>query len=66
MFKPGWRPQGPGLVVAELIFTVTDPPVKFFRRLLPPFRLGTLSLDFGFMLTLLLVFLLMSITRAFI
>lgn len=66
MFNPGWRPKGAGLVAAELVFTVTDPPVKFFRRFVPPLRIGELSLDFGFMLTMLLVFVLMSITRAFI
>lgn len=66
MFNPGWRPKGAGLVAAEVIYTVTDPPVKFFRRFVPPLRIGELSLDFGFMLTMLLVFILMTITRAFI
>lgn len=66
MFNPQWRPRGAMLVVAEIVYTVTDPPVKFFRRIIPPLRIGELSLDFGFMLTMLLVFILMSITRVFI
>lgn len=64
VFNPRWRPQGAGLVAAELVYTVTDPPIKFFRRIIPPVRVGELSLDFGFMLTMLLVFVLLSVTRA--
>ncbi|MGM1016603.1 MAG: YggT family protein [Actinomycetota bacterium] len=66
LFNREWRPKGAGLVVAELVYTVTDPPIRFFRRLIPPLRIGTLSLDFGFALTMLIVLILMSIVRAFI
>ncbi len=66
IFSPGWRPKGALVVVAEVVYTVTDPPVKFFRRLIPPLRVGGLALDFGFALTMLIVFVLMSVTRAFI
>nr|WP_269846367.1 YggT family protein [Naasia lichenicola] len=51
----GWRPRGALLVVAEYTYTVTDPPIRFFRRLIPPLRVGPLSLDFGWSLTMLLV-----------
>lgn len=64
LFKRGWRPKGPGLVLAELVYTVTDPPVRFFRRLVPPLRVGTLSVDFGFALTMIVVLILMTIARA--
>jgi len=50
-----WRPRGALLVVAEYTYTVTDPPIRFFRRLIPPLRIGPLSLDFGWSLTMLLV-----------
>ena len=66
LFNREWRPKGAGLVVAELVYTVTDPPIRFFRRLIPPLRIGTLSLDFGFALTMLIVLILMSIVRIFI
>lgn len=65
MFNPRWRPTGAGLVAAEVVYTITDPPVKFFRRLIPPVRVGGLSLDFGFMVTMLAVFILMAIVRQF-
>ena len=66
LFNREWRPKGAGLVAAEMVFVVTDPPIKFFRRFIPPLRIGSLSLDFGFTLTILGVLILMSIVRAFI
>ncbi len=66
LFNREWRPKGPGLVAAEIAYTITDPPVRFFRRLIPPLRIGTISLDFGFTLTVLVVLILMNIVRLFI
>ncbi|MBW1637621.1 MULTISPECIES: YggT family protein [Microbacterium] len=63
MFNREWRPKGAGLVVAEIVFTVTDPPIKLFRRLIPPLRVGPVAIDFGFALTMLVVLILMSVTR---
>lgn len=63
MFNRGWRPKGAGLVFAEVIYTITDPPIKVFRRILPPLRIGGIALDFGFTLTMLVVLILMSVTR---
>lgn len=63
MFNREWRPKGFGLVAAEAVYTVTDPPIRFFRRIIPPLRIGQLSLDFGFALTLLVVLILMNIVR---
>ncbi|KAB1646451.1 MULTISPECIES: YggT family protein [unclassified Pseudoclavibacter] len=39
-------------VLAELLFTITDPPVRLARRLLPPLRVGQVSLDFGIFLSI--------------
>lgn len=66
LFNREWRPKGFGLVVAEAVYTVTDPPIRFFRRIIPPLRIGSLSLDFGFTLTLIIVLILMNIVRLFI
>ena len=65
LFNREWRPKGFGLVVAEAAYTVTDPPIRFFRRIIPPLRLGGLSLDFGFALTMIVVLILMNIVRLF-
>lgn len=40
-----WRPRGAGLVLAEFAYTITDPPIRFVRRLVPPVRVGGLALD---------------------
>lgn len=64
LFVRGWRPKGAGLVAAEVVFTITDPPIRFFRRLVPPMRMGTISLDFGFALTMIVVLILMTIAGA--
>ena len=64
LFNRQWRPKGAGLVLAELAYTLTDPPIRFFRRLVPPLRLGSISLDFGFALTMIVVLILMTIVRA--
>jgi YggT family protein len=64
MFNRSWRPKGAGLVAAELVYTVTDPPIKLFRRFIPPLRIGPVAIDFAFALTMLLCFILLSVTRA--
>ncbi|MGV9192837.1 YggT family protein [Microbacterium sp. MC2] len=63
LFNREWRPKGVGLVLAEIVFTITDPPIKFFRRLIPPLRLGAVAIDLGFPLTMLACFVLLSIVR---
>ena len=65
MFNRSWRPKGAGLVAAELVYTVTDPPIRLFRRFIPPLRIGPIAFDFAFAATMLLCFVLLSITRAF-
>jgi YggT family protein len=63
-FNRDWRPRGAGLIAAEIVYTVTDPPIKLFRRFIPPLRVGAIAIDFGFALTMLLCFILLSVTRA--
>ncbi|UNK72123.1 YggT family protein [Microbacterium sp. H1-D42] len=64
LFKRNWRPKGAGLIAAEVVYTITDPPIRFFRKLVPPLRIGTIALDFGFTLTMIAVLILMAIVRA--
>ncbi|WP_301182601.1 YggT family protein [Subtercola boreus] len=60
-FQRQWRPQGAVLVLAEAAYTVTDPPIKFFRRLIPPLRIGPVAFDFGWTIVMLLVIILLSV-----
>ena len=52
-FNRGWRPSGFGLVLAEVVFTITDPPIKFVRRFVPPVRFGAVALDFSWTIVML-------------
>lgn len=49
LFVRGWQPRGIMLVLAEFVYTLTDPPLKLMRRLIPPVRLGGIALDLGFL-----------------
>lgn len=48
MFARDWRPTGIVLMLAEFIYSLTDPPLRLFRRLLPPIRLGAIAFDTGY------------------
>ena len=48
-FSRSWTPRGPVLVIAEAVFTATDPPLKFLSRFIPVLRLGSVALDLSFM-----------------
>jgi len=58
-----WRPRGPVLLFAEAVYTVTDPPLKFLRRLIPPLSLGAVRLDMAFLVLILAVSLTLSIVQ---
>ena len=55
MFARSWRPTGPVLVLAEIIYTVTDPPLRALRKVIPPLRIGSISLDLSFLVLLILM-----------
>jgi YggT family protein len=55
MFARSWRPRGPLLVVAEVIYTITDPPLRALRKVIPPLKLGSVSLDLSFLVLVVLV-----------
>jgi YggT family protein len=64
VFARSWRPRGPLLVVLEVVYTVTDPPLRALRKVIPPLRFGGIGIDLSFMVLLLIVYLLLSIHRA--
>jgi YggT family protein len=43
-----WEPRGPILVVAEIIYSITDPPLRMLRKVLRPVRIGNIMLDLAF------------------
>jgi YggT family protein len=62
-FARDWRPRGVVLVIAEVVFTATDPPLRFLRRYIPTLRLGTVALDLSFMLLFLVVLVLWQVVQ---
>ena len=56
-FSRDWRPTGFTVVILEIIMSVTDPPVKLLRRLIPPLTIGAVRFDLSIMVLLLVAFL---------
>ncbi|WP_406830346.1 YggT family protein [Pedococcus sp. KACC 23699] len=50
VFAREWRPRGVLLIVAEAIYSITDPPLKALRRVVPPLQLGSIRLDLAFLI----------------
>ncbi len=49
LFIRDWRPRGIVLVIAEFVYTLTDPPLRLMRKIIPPLRIGGTSWDLGFL-----------------
>jgi YggT family protein len=58
VFARSWSPRGVVLFLLEIVYTVTDPPIMFVRRFVPPLRLGSVALDTSFLIVLVAVYLL--------
>ena len=63
MFARSWTPRGPVLVILEGVYTVTDPPVKALRKVIPPLRLGGVAIDLSFVAVLLICYILLTLNR---
>ncbi|MDO3397730.1 YggT family protein [Nocardioides cremeus] len=64
VFARDWSPRGPVLVVLEAVYSVTDPPIKALRRVVPPLRLGSIALDLSFLIVFISVWILRSVVAA--
>ena len=56
-FSRDWHPRGVTVVILETIMTLTDPPVKLLRRIIPQLTIGSVRLDFSIMVLLFVVYL---------
>ncbi|HEX2705533.1 MAG TPA: YggT family protein [Candidatus Lustribacter sp.] len=61
VFAREWSPRGPLLVVAEGIYSVTDPPLKALRKVIPSLTIGGMRIDLSFLVLIIIVSILMNL-----
>jgi YggT family protein len=64
VFARAWTPHGILLVLLEGVYSITDPPIKALRRVIPPLRIGSISLDLSFLIVIIAAYVLLRINRA--
>lgn len=62
VFSRDWRPSGLLLVVANFVYGLTDPPLRYLRRWIKPLPLGGMQLDLSFLVLVLAI----SLTRSLV
>ncbi len=55
MLSRSWEPHGVMLLVAELVYTLTDPPLKLLRKIIPPLKIGGVTLDLSFLVLVIIL-----------
>jgi YggT family protein len=63
VFARSWSPKGFVLVLLEIIYSITDPPILFVRRFVPPLRLGSIMLDTSFIIVLVSCYILLELNQ---
>lgn len=63
VFARTWTPHGVLLVLLEGVYSITDPPIKALRRVIPPLRIGSVALDLSFLIVMVVAYLLLQINR---
>ena len=66
MFARNWRPTGIVAAVLELTFTATDPPLRALQRVIPPLRLGRVSVDLSFIVLFIAAYVLLYVAQSHI
>ena len=61
MFARRWQPGRGASAGLEVVWSVTDPPLRALRRVIPPLRIGTVSLDLAFLALLFIVYVLLYV-----
>jgi YggT family protein len=61
VFARSWSPRGVLLVILEAVYSVTDPPIKALRRVIPPLRIGNFALDLSFLIVMVAAYLLLRV-----
>jgi YggT family protein len=65
VFARNWRPTGAVAALLEVAYSVTDPPLRALRRVIPPLRLGSFALDLAFIVVFIAVGALISVVSSY-
>ena len=63
MLARSWRPSGFVLVICEIIYSITDPPLRAIRSVLPPIRIGMVALDLSPLVLFVIIFILRAVNQ---
>ena len=63
MLARSWRPTGFVMVLCEIIYSITDPPMRAVRSVLPPIRIGMVALDLSPLVLFVIIFVLRAVNR---
>jgi YggT family protein len=55
MFARNWRPNAFFIAIFEFVYSITDKPMKFVQRFIPPLRIGGVALDLSFIVLLIAI-----------
>jgi YggT family protein len=55
VFARDFQPTGVVVIIFETVLSLTDPPLKALRRIIPPLRIGQVSLDLAFLVLFILL-----------
>jgi YggT family protein len=65
MFARRFRPSGALAAALEVAYSVTDPPLRALRRVIPPLRLGAVAVDLSFLVLFVVVSALISVLYSY-
>ena len=63
VFARSWEPHGVLLVLLEIVYSITDPPIKTLGRIVKPIRIGSFALDLSFILVMILAYVALAVNR---
>ncbi len=64
VFARSWEPHGLLLLLLEIVYSVTDPPINALRRVVKPLRIGNFALDLSFILVMILAYVALYLNRS--
>lgn len=53
VLQPSWRPRGGALILAEAAYSITDPPIRLVRKIIPPIPIGGARIEFSWSIVML-------------